>query len=272
MPENIIHLNQLEFHVTHKCNLHCDGCAHYNNYSHKGSIPFDIGAEWLKSWGQRVLPSRLKLLGGEPTLNNELGAYVKLCADIWPQTQRILTTNGFFVHRHPNLGGLLAETGTALFVTIHSDDKAYIDKLMPNLKIIGEWRDRLGVPVLFDANLDAWHRTYRGSGSLMKPFSDCNPSVSWEQCHSKFCMQLHENRLWKCGPLAYLRMQAHKVGIQDDPDWIPYLNYDGIGLDCTNEELLEFSLRGPENSCGMCPANPVRYRKDIYKIPVNNSP
>lgn len=31
----------LEIHITHKCNLTCEGCLYFTNHRHSGTIPFE---------------------------------------------------------------------------------------------------------------------------------------------------------------------------------------------------------------------------------------
>ena len=53
--------------------------------------------------------------------------------------------------------------------------------------------------------------------------------------------------------LAYLPMQANKYNLSQK--WDPYLKYEPLTLDCTDEELKEFLSREDESFCSMCPAN-----------------
>jgi len=91
----------------------------------------------------------------------------------------------------------------------------------------------------------------------MVPYDDNNPESSHYICMSKFCMQLHDGKLWKCPSLAYLDMQLAKTGQLDDPAYTEYLKYKPIHPDCTDEELgawLEVN-QYPESFCRMCPAS-----------------
>ena len=57
----------------------------------------------------------------------------------------------------------------------------------------------------------------------MLPFEDDRPRQSWEICSTKACKQLHDGKLWKCPPLAYLKLQETKYNLS--PKWDPYLGY-----------------------------------------------
>ena len=53
-------------------------------------------------------------------------------------------------------------------------------------------------------------------------------------------------------PIAYLGMQDRKFRLGDD--WHRYLEYEPLGLECSDAELREFVERRAEAVCGMCPA------------------
>ncbi len=88
----------------------------------------------------------------------------------------------------------------------------------------------------------------------MQPFADGKPRQSWSHCPAKTCPQIFEGRIWKCAPLAYLRMQDAKYRLSSS--WAPYLQYSPLDPACTDVELVEFFRREDEPVCGMCPAAP----------------
>ena len=67
--------------------------------------------------------------------------------------------------------------------------------------------------------------------------------------------QLYKKNLFKCAPIAYIGDVLNKLGIKDDPDWQPYLNYIPLTPDCSDDELKHFMEKQPkpEWTCGMCP-------------------
>lgn len=95
----------------------------------------------------------------------------------------------------------------------------------------------------------------------MEPFKDGQQRQSWERCPAKHYPQLFEGKIWKCAPLAYLKLQDAKYRLSDS--WKPYLQYRPLESNCTDEQLAEFFQREEESFCAMCPANPER-----FKLPV----
>ena len=260
----MIDIEQLELHVTHACNFTCEGCSHYSNHGHTGNISLDDCEEWLYGWSKRVKPKTFTILGGEPTLNKDLPEIVYMVRAMFPDptTGIDVITNATGLHLQPRLPQMLVATGATLAVSIHSTEHPnYIKKFKRGYKLAKKWKHDLGVWVEFwDFTNKEWVRQYKGFGDRMMPYEDNNPRKSWEVCISKYAMQLHEGKLWKCPALAYLPMQAKKYNLSDK--WNPYLKYQSLDVDCTDEELEEFLNREDESFCSMCPAN-----RDVYTKP-----
>ena len=263
-------IEQLELHVTHACNFTCEGCSHYSNHGHTGNISLDDCEEWLYGWSKRVKPKTFTILGGEPTLNKDLPEIVYMVRAMFPDptTGIDVITNATGLHLQPRLPQMLVATGATLAVSIHSTEHPnYIKKFKRGYKLAKKWKHDLGVWVEFwDFTNKEWVRQYKGFGDRMMPYEDNNPRKSWEVCISKYAMQLHEGKLWKCPALAYLPMQAKKYNLSDK--WNPYLKYQSLDVDCTDEELQEFLNREDESFCSMCPANRDVYTKPDPTLPV----
>ena len=263
-------IEQLELHVTHACNFTCEGCSHYSNHGHTGNISLDDCEEWLYGWSRRVKPKTFTILGGEPTLNKDLPEIVYMVRAMFPDptTGIDVITNATGLHLQPRLPQMLVATGATLAVSIHSTEHPnYIKKFKRGYKLAKKWKHDLGVWVEFwDFTNKEWVRQYKGFGDRMMPYEDNNPRKSWEVCISKYAMQLHEGKLWKCPALAYLPMQAKKYNLSDK--WNPYLKYQSLDVDCTDEELEEFLNREDESFCSMCPANRDVYTKPDPTLPV----
>ena len=263
-------IEQLELHGTHACNFTCEGCSHYSNHGHTGNISLDDCEEWLYGWSKRVKPKTFTILGGEPTLNKDLPEIVYMVRAMFPDptTGIDVITNATGLHLQPRLPQMLVATGATLAVSIHSTEHPnYIKKFKRGYKLAKKWKHDLGVWVEFwDFTNKEWVRQYKGFGDRMMPYEDNNPRKSWEVCISKYAMQLHEGKLWKCPALAYLPMQAKKYNLSDK--WNPYLKYQSLDVDCTDEELEEFLNREDESFCSMCPANRDVYTKPDPTLPV----
>lgn len=250
-------VQNLEIHLVHSCNLTCESCSHYSNQGLKGIVSLEEADQWMKPWTQRLSPIVFSLLGGEPTIHPQLPAFVRLARRHWPHAHLRLVTNGFFLHRHPELPAALAECNVGLYLSIHHASAEYRHYLDPIMRLLEDWVARFAIRAECYPSAAGWTRRYRGFGAAMQPYEDGQPRRSWEECPARYCRQLFEGCLWKCAPLAYLKLQDSKYKLSEK--WTPYLAYRPLPPDCSDDELDAFYEREDEPYCGMCPAEPERF-------------
>ena len=257
----------LEMHVANACNLTCDSCAHFSNNGHKGIVGVGEADAWMKAWNRRLRPDGFRLLGGEPTLNPQLADLIYLARENWPHSQILLTTNGFFLHRHARLAEALSKTDAHVLLTVHHASPEYLAKAREILALLHSWRAVYPFFLAVEESWRRWTRRYRGFGPDVLPFDDRDPRSSWANCAARTCRQLFRGRLWKCSPLAYLQLQkeAHPTM---SPVWDPYLAYEPLAPTCSEDELEAFFLRREEDVCAMCPAAPEPFEKASPLIPL----
>ncbi len=248
-------VSNLEMDIAQACNLHCFGCCHYSNYGLKGVIPFSQGQEWIAAWAPRVTPRAFSLLGGEPALNPDLIQYIVFAAEVWPEAVRTVVSNGMYLHRHENLFPTLKATNTQVEVSIHShDDPVYTARSHGPIQELKDRAAEHGVRLTTRERKTLFHVTYRGYGPTMRPFTDENPRQSWEVCQNKRCITLWQGRLWKCPPIAFLRLILERYDLVSSPDWQPYLEYLGVPPTASDAGISRVFALGEEDICGMCPS------------------
>lgn len=263
LSNNIIEFYYMELLVTNSCNLHCDGCANYSNYNLKETIDADDYAEIIRLWSTKVRPTIFRLLGGEPLAHPKLSKLILAAAAAWPDSTRVVVTNGLLLARRPDLPVVLRQTNTRLELSVHSNDPEYIEMLKPALTVLKKWRSEEGVQVSW-SDCRKFYRLYRGIGKTMLPYEDNDPQSSYENCGAKTCITMYRGRLWKCPKVAYLRSALRKFDLENSPPWQPYLNYEGVGLDASHKQLETFLSRKAEDVCKMCPKSPNYYYKDVF--------
>lgn len=225
-------------------------------------VPLDEADRWMNLWNRRISPRTFSLLGGEPTIHPHLPEFLSLARRNWPGATLRLVTNGFLLYRHPTLPLVLKDDPNAyLSLSIHHDSLEYWEKLRPIMELLAGWVKRYGIRMICYNSHKNWTRRYKGVGSEMEPFEDGQPSHSWKNCPAKYCPQLFEGKIWKCGPLAYLNLQDAKYHLPEK--WKPYLQYQPLEPGCSDEELHEFFARKEESYCAMCAANP-----QLFELPI----
>ena len=212
----------------------------------------------MVQWSDRIDVNDFRLLGGEPTIHPELPAFVKTVRRHWPNAHIRLATNGFFLHRHPDLPAAIKEAGQAsIVVSLHHDFAEYREKIRPVFDLIAAWRRDYNIVIDIRESQSVWTRRYHGFGDRMEPFEDGRPRQSWEICPARHTKQLFKGQIWKCAPIAYLPMQNAKYGLSEK--WNPYLAYRPLDSSCSHVELERFLALEDEIVCSMCPAERQRF-------------
>ena len=262
----LLPMRQLEIHVVHSCNLTCESCSHYSNQGHKGMLGLETADRWLAGWSRRLKPTLFKLVGGEPTLHPELSAMIRLARHHWPHSHMSLATNGFFLHRHPELPRALHETRTVLSISQHHQSPEYLEKIQQIVELVQAWKREHDIAAEIVPSYRMWTRRYRGTGATMEPYEDGQPRQSWTICPAKWCAQLYLGNIWKCAALAYLGMQHERYHLSEK--WADYLRYKALEPGCSDDELREFLGREEESCCGMCPAVAERFELPSPLLPL----
>lgn len=256
----------IAIHITHNCNLTCESCSDMTNIGLNWMITKDEFVSWINNWNKRIKPGEVHILGGEPALHKDLEEFLYLARELWGTDQKItLISNGFFVHLHPNLGKVLKKTNINLDVSLHTKEKNYLQALKDNILLMKKWREEEGATINFidfsergsgwNSTGRSWRRIYKGYGASMLPYEDNDPQASWENCWMDGirCFQLYQGNLWKCPPITYLPEAKKKYGDLLSEKWDPYLAYEPLKPDCSDEELIQFWNSECLNICSMCP-------------------
>jgi hypothetical protein len=221
-------------------------------------LSLDEAESWMDSWNKLLNPRKFSLLGGEPTLHPQLSELVKLARRKWQRAHLRIATNGFFLHRHKELPHILkTDPNTHIEISIHHTHPDYLNKIKANYTLLREWNARHGIKVKVTLSYRKWTRRYKGFGDTMMPYEDNLPVESWKNCPARGCYQLFENKIWKCAPLAYLKLQYAKFNLSKK--WEKYLAYKPLQSGCTSEQLHNFFKLQAEDYCCMCASNPERF-------------
>ncbi len=251
----------IEWHLAHSCNFTCESCAHFSNHGHSGIVSKETLIEWYSNWNQRLLPREIDLLGGEPLLNKEVLDILLTTKQMWPDSQIRLITNGILLSKFPNLPRILKETNTVLVISMHSDHADYLHKMSKVFNLIDTWKREFNIDVKTVDSYNNWSKLYKGYGNNIEPYTDNDPEQSWNNCITgQDCFQLYEGNIYKCSPLAYLKLQKQKYKLSSK--WDLYLNYEPLRPTASDNEVEEFFNKKAEQYCGMCPSRPTSFLKN----------
>lgn len=292
----MIEVPHLEWHIAHSCNLTCESCIHFTNHNHNEIVSIEKLKEWYSLWNKKISPKRMVLLGGEPLLNKSIVEIVYLTKNMWNQPKNgnyWITTNGLLLENYPELPSALRETKCMLQISIHGNEhtKEYYKRIKKVFSLVEEWNKKYNIKlvnckndeefenlqptdnetyVVYRDMVSDWSRAYTGFGINSLPFEDNNIKQSWNNCVAgKRCFQLYEGKIYKCCMTAYLQLQKNKYGDLLSKKWNPYLQYNPLDSNCSNEDIIEFFKKEEEYVCGMCPANPQTFTKKDPTLPVN---
>lgn len=269
--EGLIRIPHIEWHAAHACNFTCESCNHFSNHAHTEIISKKEIREWIQNWSGRLAPESMAVLGGEPLMNKEILDIISIGRDLWKTKKNEfyeIVTNGWLLHRWPDLPKVLLETDCVLSISIHGDSLQYNKKFQEVSNLVNEWINEYGIKVRPYHSSLHWYRQHLGYGDNMEPFEDNDAEESWHHCTTgKDCFQLLENDIYKCAPLAYLPLQKSKYPNMSSK-WDPYLEYRPLTPDASTSDIIKFFNMGAEEFCKMCPANPMMFKKRDPELPI----
>ena len=94
------YLEYLETHIINKCNLNCKGCSHFSNIVDEEDasvniMVFERDFARLAELFDHIFT--IRLMGGEPFLNTNIGEYIKIVRKFFPETDLRILSNGLLV-------------------------------------------------------------------------------------------------------------------------------------------------------------------------------
>jgi hypothetical protein len=255
----------VETMLTYGCNLSCQGCTNYSDYNVGGLVTWDQGREWLKTWLNRVDIPDFGLIGGEPLLNTGVIDWIKGCRQLMPDSQIRFTTNAILLKKHPNVVRALLDVGNCVIkLSLHQPKEFYTQEVLSWIFKITDWTaiEEYGIKRWQSANNvrlqinfpQEFIKTFRGNYNNMSPHHSL-PADAYNICVQRTCPLLYNNRLYKCSSIALLNKVLTDWNQIDNEEWLPYLNYQGLGPDCSDSDLSMFlnQFGKPESICSMCP-------------------
>lgn len=237
------HLDYLEMHLMNSCNLKCKGCSHFSNIATYEDIEelsdFEKNMERLA----KVQPViyKIRLLGGEPFLNQQIADYCEIVRRFFPYTEMHIVTNGLLLNR---ISDAILERISKLNFVID------ISVYPPTEKILTELITKLEKNELkyeLSPQITEFRKRMDLSGTADRQHA-------YDICVSKQCHFYHNGYLSAC-PAPYVikhYCQAFKIDVQvADEDrlsiWKPGL---------TSEAIVK-KMNSPMDICRLCKESEV---------------
>ena len=187
-------LGYMEYHVSWHCNLKCKGCSHYSNLYDKplfGDLEkYRKNLLRLSELFDHIL--QIKLLGGEPFLNRQIGDFVQATREVFPDTDLRVTSNGLLI---PTVDDTVLEILSRNHVTVE------ISNYPPTANVLDRIKQRLtnaGIPFIVSPEKHEFGYSFSGGRTD-------HTRQTFNHCPLKMCHFLHDDgSLSMCGiPLFY---------------------------------------------------------------------
>jgi hypothetical protein len=170
----------------------------------------------------------------------------------------MLVTNGFFLHRFPQLPDALRETRCQLEVSQHGTHERYLSKFREVKQLVWRWREHYpGIQIKIRQSHRGWRQQHRMIDGKPMPF-DSDPRAAWNICLQRSCTQLYGSCLWKCPALAYHAMMSRKLKLDEEHAWQPFRDYRPCPPNASDEQIRDFVAKEEIPQCSLCPAQKIR--------------
>ncbi len=205
---------RMEMNIIDGCNLKCKACTHFSSlYAEDAVCSMKEFTESLNDLRRAGKLLRLRLLGGEPFLIDNLPDYLEYARRVFPESDIELVTNGLLI---PQMSEQWIHCLEKHRITI------VISLYPPTVKIQGKIEDVLSKSTIiwkYDGN----EIREFGRNLTLKPAQDM--FVSSQKCLAVGCTFLRNRRLYKCpfeglisdfGEFYNLKMEIPDTGYKVD--------------------------------------------------------
>lgn len=195
-----------EYNLTEHCNLACHGCDHASpllpeKFASVEQFKADLGA-----LADVYHAKELRIVGGEPLLHPDLGAFLELARTSGVADRLVLFTNGVLLDKvEARLFGLLDEVRLSVYPQVRLPLK-----LERYAGLVSAHGARF-TPIFQDRFLRVLLNERIEDPEVVRSiYRSCTMTGKWS-CHS-----VHEGRYYKCSPAPFMRPRLARLGITLD--------------------------------------------------------
>lgn len=238
---DILNARSCEVSLGDHCNLSCRACNHASPHLPERSTPVETIERDLNNLSRSCEFDELRLAGGEPLTHPDLLDVVRVAKESGIAKKITLITNGVLLHRIPD--GIW-ELIDRLWITVYPGVRRRFDEQELRAEC-----HRHGVSVWL-------RRTSSFQLSLVnRRLSDRLIRFIYRHCsyaHDYGCAIVHEGRLYKCAPAAFMEQRLALLGLE-----FQNKERDGVALHDNpdlRQELEQYlaDSKSPFSACSYC--------------------
>lgn len=183
----IPYIGSLEYEVSHFCNLNCKRCDHFSNLAPKGSFAdpksFERDLTQISKFVENIC--ELKLLGGEPLLNEDLPLFIEAARRVFPRAAIYIFTNALILRNiSKSLIDCIRKNDIVVTFTVYPPMFGQIDDVVMFLR-----REGLKFAIYHEVkDFAAW----------INLNGDSDPRKAQRACFSGECHCFKDGMLFKC--------------------------------------------------------------------------
>jgi len=246
--KEIVTINDLEINLVYGCNLKCEYCTHFCKYT-QGIESLDNILSWYRTWNKKIMPKKMRLIGGEPFLHPNLKEVILETKRHWPKSKMQMTTNALLIHKVDEaVLGALTETDTHVFVSQHDNNPQFNEVFFRGVDCL----TRFGIDYTIYTSYMDWRKTYHlDSQRRLLPYTS-NPERAWQNCQTKnMCSTLFDNKIYKCQHITHC-LRQRSSGLLGE-EWNVVTTYQPLTQDATGQEILLHLNSDVVPACAVCP-------------------
>jgi molybdenum cofactor biosynthesis enzyme MoaA len=192
-----IHIHSLEYFLADTCNLRCANCAASSPYLRKANLPdLDTFVETLTSLSRVMRSDQLKILGGEPLLNQNICGFIRVARQSGMFKSIRVTTNGILLPRMKEEFWELADTvEISLYPLASSPSETILESLK---KTALRFKTKIEVNRITHFTKAISDTRIDDRRVVQEIFSSCREAHEWP------CHLLHGNRFYICSRVPTL--------------------------------------------------------------------
>ena len=284
--------SKIEFYITNVCNLTCEGCNRFNNYSFAGWQRWsDYEADYTK-WADHVDIDQLVILGGEPLLNPDIIDWMLGLNRVFGRNVQILS-NGTRINQVKGLYEALQVNGNWMGISWHNPDTidefdrsvrqflrgniVKVDRDHPDNPFGSHlmWMDENGVKIPLWIQYDFYDSAIKTTPTGQFALHNSDPAIAHNSCGFAKFKNYHmiKGKLYKCGPAAlFPEFDAqHGFDISEEDRAILH-SYQPLTADDYPTRGAEFlaTIDQQLTMCKFCPES-LEYKNRLFAVTKNQA-